>query len=149
MTSTRTHNRRFFLAMGLLLVLMASILPVSSGVAFRPAGPLRKISNGEFTTSNSRSTPSIKICRLPFFEDCTTLLKLPGAANPPCTDVPKEFDERISSLEVRNGCCDFFVNGNCKGGLMFTSCNQQRQNLVGLANNQISSWRCKFENLNY
>jgi len=59
-----------------------------------------------------------------------------------CTNVPADFNDRITSYNVQGGCCGFYLNGNCDGAL-FTATNRADGDLEEHGNNDvISSYLC-------
>jgi len=112
--------------------------------ALRPASPIRKVPQ-EFASAPPYNFPgSITVCRQDYYEDCTTLVEMPNSVQRRCTEVPDGFNDRISSLEIKNGCCEFHRGFGCKGGRLLVACNERKGTLFGITNNQISSWKCYF-----
>jgi len=117
---------------------------LANPLMLRPASPIRKVPH-EFANAPSYSFPgSITVCRRDYYEDCTTLVEMPNSVQRSCTEVPGGFNDRISSLEIRNGCCEFHRGFGCKGGRLLVACNERKGTLFGITNNQISSWKCYF-----
>lgn len=116
----------------------------ASPSALRLASPIRKVPQ-EFASAPSYNYPgSITVCRRDYYEDCTTLVEMPNSVQRRCTEVPDGFNDRISSLEIKNGCCEFYRGFGCKGGRLLVACNERKGTLFGITNNQISSWKCYF-----
>ncbi|KAF8429047.1 hypothetical protein EV426DRAFT_702833 [Tirmania nivea] len=112
--------------------------------ALHPASLIRKVPQ-EFASAPSYNFPgSITVCRQDYYKDCTTLVEMPNSVQRRCTEVPKGFNDRISSLEIKNGCCEFHRGFDCKGGRLLVACNERKGTLFGITNNQISSWKCYY-----
>ena len=126
----------------LLLILQMSLVSAYPRI-LRPAYPLRKAVS-QSPAPEYDFPGSITICRRDYYEDCTTLVEAPASIQRRCTQVPAGFDERISSFEVKNGCCEFFPNIGCTGERLLIGCNERESTLFGLSNNRISSWKCYF-----
>ncbi|KAF8442740.1 hypothetical protein BGX38DRAFT_1144015 [Terfezia claveryi] len=112
--------------------------------ALRLASPIRKVPH-EFSSGPSYNFPgSITVCRRDYYEDCITLVEMPDSVQRRCTEAPGGFNDRISSLVIQNGCCEFHRGFDCKGGRLLAACNERKGTLFGISNNQISSWKCYF-----
>ena len=126
----------------LLIILQMSIVSAYPHT-LSPVSPLRK-GVSKSPAPEYDFPGSITICRRDYYEDCTTLVEAPASIQRRCTQVPAGFDERISSFEVKNGCCEFFSSIGCAGGRLLIGCNEKKPTLFGFSNNRISSWKCYF-----
>lgn len=130
----RTRRTARFLGL-LLLITLAPTPSLTAGLLPRQLSP----------APPSYTFPgSVTICRSDYYSDCTAFVELPASVQRRCTNVPADFNDRISSFEVKNGCCEFHRRYDCIGGVLLVACNEKRGTLLGLSSNQISSWRCYF-----
>ena len=136
----------FFSSLIVTLLLMLQILPVSAypRTIISSVSPLRSRAIPQSPAPEYNFPGSITICRQDYYEDCTTLVEAPASVQRRCTQVPDGFDERVSSFEVKGGCCEFFPSNGCAGQRLLIGCNERKATLFGSMNNRISSWKCYF-----
>ncbi|KAF8471765.1 hypothetical protein BDZ91DRAFT_716482 [Kalaharituber pfeilii] len=152
LNSSCSSISRNLISLFLLLILSSTIFPSATPakVNAMAASPRRPPQNAHRDKKTDGPGPSfnfpgsVTVCQRDYYENCTTLVEAPGSVSRRCTRAPIEYNDRISSLEVKNGCCQFFKVFECRGATVLVACNEKKGTLFGTKNNQISSWKCYF-----